>query len=104
MTYRDTVSLAGGVGAALAAGLAMWLLRGTLQIRSIPERMLEWSLLFLPLDVFETGLQQFGFSAKRYALYVAILIMVALLSWLGVHALRRGWSVPVLLATGIGLW
>ena len=48
-------------------------LRSTLQVRTVPERVLEWMLLFVPLDVFEAGLRRFGFDAKRYALYGTIL-------------------------------
>ena len=66
--------------------------------------MLEWLLLFVPLDVFESTLQIFGFDAKRYALYFGILLTLALLAWLGAHALARGWPVPMLLGIGLGLW
>jgi DMSO/TMAO reductase YedYZ molybdopterin-dependent catalytic subunit len=96
--------LIGGLAATVAAGLAMWLIRMTLQVRSIPERMLEWSLLFVPLDVFESALQQFGFSAKRYALYLSIVVMLAALTWIGAFALRRAWSTTALFGLGIGLW
>src|SRR6266851_3256300 len=95
---------AGGFAAAVAAGLAMWLIRAVLQIRSIPERLLEWLLLFVPLDVFESALQRFGFSAKVYSLYLAVAIMLGLLAWLGAVALRRRWPVLVLLGLGLGLW
>ena len=94
----------GGLAAAVAAGLAMWLIRAVLQIRSIPERLLEWLLLFVPLDVFESALQRFGFSAKVYSLYLAVTIMLGLLAWLGAVALRRRWPVLVLLGLGLGLW
>jgi DMSO/TMAO reductase YedYZ molybdopterin-dependent catalytic subunit len=82
----------------------MWLIRVTLQVRSIPERVLEWSLLFVPLDVFESALQRFGFSAKRYALYLGVALMLAVLTWLGAFALRRGLSTQGLLGLGIGVW
>src|SRR5437660_1536132 len=95
---------AGGFAAAVAAGLAMWLIRTVLQIRSIPERVLEWLLLFVPLDVFESALQRFGFSAKIYSLYLAVAIMLGLLTWLGAVALRRRWPVLILLGIGVGLW
>ncbi|MCA1645361.1 MAG: molybdopterin-dependent oxidoreductase [Chloroflexi bacterium] len=94
----------GAAAAAAAAGLVMWLIRVTLQVRSIPERLLEWLLLFVPLDVFESALQRFGFSSKVYALYLAILIMLGLLACLGAVALRRGWPVLSLLGIGVGLW
>ncbi|HET6315113.1 MAG TPA: hypothetical protein VFG86_01550, partial [Chloroflexota bacterium] len=76
------VMLLGGFAAAIATGMGMWLLRSTLQVRTVPERLLEWVLLFVPLDVFEATLQRFGFSAKRYALFLGIVIMLGLLTWL----------------------
>jgi DMSO/TMAO reductase YedYZ molybdopterin-dependent catalytic subunit len=94
----------GGFAAALAAGLVMWLIRASLQVRSIPERVLEWLLLFVPLDLFESALQQFGFSAKVYALYLAIVIMLGVLTWFGAAALRRRWPLLALLGIGVGLW
>jgi len=94
----------GGFAAALAAGLVMWVFRATLQVRSIPERVLEWLLLFVPLDLFESTLQRFGFSAKVYALYLAVAIMLGVLTWLGAIALRRRWPVLALLGLGVGLW
>lgn len=97
-------TVVGGLAAALAAGLAMWLLRFVLQVRSVPERLFEWLLLFVPLDVFESGLQRFGFSAKSYALDLSIVVMLGLLAWLGVEALRRDWSIRALLGLGVGLW
>jgi DMSO/TMAO reductase YedYZ molybdopterin-dependent catalytic subunit len=101
---HDWVALGGGFAAAVAAGVAMWLLRSTLQVRSIPERLLEWGLLFVPLDVFEGLLQRFGFSAKRYALFFGIAVMLGALTWLGLYVLRRRWSLPALLSVGVGLW
>jgi DMSO/TMAO reductase YedYZ molybdopterin-dependent catalytic subunit len=98
------ICLAGGVAAATVAGLAMLVLRSTLQVRSVPERVLEWLLLFVPLDLFESALQRFGFSAKRYALFLAVAIMLGLLTWLGYVALKRRWSLVVLIALGLGLW
>jgi DMSO/TMAO reductase YedYZ molybdopterin-dependent catalytic subunit len=94
----------GGFVSALAAGLAMWLMRAMLQVRSIPERLLEWLLLFVPLDVFESALQRFGFNAKVYSLYLAVAILLGLLTWLGAVALRRRWPVLVLFGLGLGLW
>jgi DMSO/TMAO reductase YedYZ molybdopterin-dependent catalytic subunit len=101
---QDMLFWAGGLAAALSAGLAMWLFRSMLQVRSAPERVLEWLLLFVPLDLFESLLQRFGFSAKSYALYLAILLMLAVLAWLGAVALRRGWSLGTLAGLGLGMW
>ena len=62
------VSLGGGLAAAGVAWAAMRLLRATLQVRTVPERLMEWLLLLVPLDLFEAGLRRFGFAAKQYAL------------------------------------
>ena len=68
-------ALLGGAVAAAAGGLTMLLLRSAVQVRTLPERLLEWLLLYVPLDLFEKGLQQFGFDAKRYALYAATMVL-----------------------------
>jgi DMSO/TMAO reductase YedYZ molybdopterin-dependent catalytic subunit len=82
----------------------MALLRSTLQVRTVPERLLEWVLLLVPPWLVEASLQRFGFDAKRYALYVAILTTLATLTALGTLVLRRGWPGYALLLFGIGLW
>jgi len=101
---QGPLSLGAGIAAALAAGLVMLVLRSWLQVRSVPERLLEWVLLFVPLDVFEAALQEFGFSAKRYALYLGILVTLSVLAGIGAVALQRRWGLPVLLGIGLGLW
>src|SRR5256885_16858874 len=56
----------------LASGVALVLqsvLRDAWQIRTLPERVMEWLLLFVPLDLFERGVQQLGGDAKEVALY-----------------------------------
>ncbi len=98
------VSLVGGLVASAAAGAGMAFLRWTFQVRTIPERLMEWLLLFIPPDLFEAGIQRFGFEAKRYALYGAAAGVLLLLAVLGAIVLRRGWSKPVILALGVGLW
>jgi DMSO/TMAO reductase YedYZ molybdopterin-dependent catalytic subunit len=98
------VALAGGAAAAVAAGLVMALLRWTLVVRTIPERVIEWLLLFVPPDQFEAALQRFGFDAKRYALYAAIAGTLLLLAALGAFALRRRWPTWAILGLGLGLW
>ena len=92
----------GGLLAAVAAELVLLVLRATLQVRSVPERVLEWLLLFVPLDVFEAGLRRFGFDAKRYALYGAVLGTLVVLAALGAVALRRRWSVAGPAGAGAG--
>jgi DMSO/TMAO reductase YedYZ molybdopterin-dependent catalytic subunit len=98
------LELLGGIAAAGITGLVLLVLRSTLQVRTVPERILEWMLLFVPLDVFEAGLRRFGFDAKRYALYGTILGSLVLLAALGALALRRRWPLGALLGLGAGLW
>src|SRR5919204_6062428 len=95
--------LAGTAAAAAAAGI-MALLRWTLQVRTVPERLLEAALLVVPPGLFEAALQRFGFDAKRYALAAAILATLVVLAALGAVVLGRGWPDHMLLALGIGLW
>src|SRR5687768_15652459 len=104
MPSHLVVSLAGGAAAAMTAGLSMAILRWTLVVRTIPERVLEWSLLFIPPDQFEAALLRFGFEAKLYALYAAVGGLLLLLAALGAFALWRRWSARAILALGIGLW
>jgi DMSO/TMAO reductase YedYZ molybdopterin-dependent catalytic subunit len=93
--------------ACLASGAAMLLqtlLRSTWQVRSLPERVEEWLLLFVPLDVFELGLARFGADAKELALagtFVGMAALLVVIASLVVHAGWHGWS---LLSLGLGLW
>jgi DMSO/TMAO reductase YedYZ molybdopterin-dependent catalytic subunit len=80
------------------------LLRDLWQIRGLPERVMEWLLLFVPLDLFERALQRFGASAKEVGLFFTILGMGALLLLIGTFALRAGWSSWRLLGVGWVLW
>src|ERR671928_138325 len=100
---RRTAAL-GGLFAALMVGMGMLLLRYTLQVRSVPERLMEWLLLFLPPGVFEATLQRFGFDAKRYALDAAVLLNIPLFGLFGYWLLRRRSSWLTLAAVGVGLW
>lgn len=93
--------------ACVASGAAMLLqnvLRGVWQIRTLPERVEEWLLLFVPLDLFEQGLARFGADAKELALTGTFIGMAVLLVVIGVLAIRAGWRGWSLLALGLGLW
>jgi DMSO/TMAO reductase YedYZ molybdopterin-dependent catalytic subunit len=79
-------------------------LRDTWQIRTLPERVEEWLLLFVPLDLFERGLAQFGADAKVLALLAIQAGMIVLLFGIGLATLRAGWSSWRLLCVGLGLW
>jgi DMSO/TMAO reductase YedYZ molybdopterin-dependent catalytic subunit len=97
-------SLVVGVVATFVALRLQVVLRDVWQIRSLPERVMEWLLLFVPLDVFERGLQRFGASAKEFALLGTLLGMALVLLGLATWAVRAGWSSWRLLALGLGLW
>src|SRR5882762_8126511 len=91
----------------LASGIALVLqsvLRDVWQIRTLPERVMEWLLLFVPLDLFERGVQQFGGDAKELALYGTVVGMAALLAVLAAVALHGGWSSWRLLGLSLLLW
>ena len=97
-------ALLGGISAAFVFGAGMLLLRSTAGVRSVPERMMEWLLLFVPTSVFEAMLQRFGFDAKRYGLDAAVLLILAVCALLGCYVLRRGWSVLAIALLGPGMW
>jgi DMSO/TMAO reductase YedYZ molybdopterin-dependent catalytic subunit len=82
----------------------MLLLRSTIGVRSIPERLMEWLLLFVPPGLFEAMLLQFGFDAKRYGLDAAVVAILALLTWLGYEALHRRWRLVILVGMGPAVW
>ena len=91
----------------LASGVALVLqsvLRDAWQIRTLPERVMEWLLLFVPLDLFERGVQQLGADAKEVALYGTVVGMAVLLAVLGAVVLRAGWSSWRLLGLSVLLW
>jgi hypothetical protein len=75
--------IAGGVSASLAAGAVMLLMQLTVHVRTVPERVLEAVLLVTPPDLFEAGLQRYGFDAKRYALSATAIATLLLLAGLG---------------------
>jgi hypothetical protein len=91
----------------IATIAAMWvqsLARDLWQIRSLPERVMKRVLLFVPLDLFEHGLQQLGPSAKEYALIENMLGMALTLLLIGYVLLRAGVSGAVVLSAAGGLW
>jgi DMSO/TMAO reductase YedYZ molybdopterin-dependent catalytic subunit len=87
-----------------AAFILQTLLRDIWQIRTLPERVMEWLLLFVPLDLFERGLGQLGSNAKEVALVGTITGMLALLVAIGVVVLRAGWTSWSLVGLGLGMW
>jgi DMSO/TMAO reductase YedYZ molybdopterin-dependent catalytic subunit len=90
--------------ATLVAMLLQNVVRDTWQIRTLPERVMEWLLLFVPLDLFERGLARYGADAKEIALTGTVLGMALVLFLIGLLALRTGWSGWRLLGLGAGLW
>jgi DMSO/TMAO reductase YedYZ molybdopterin-dependent catalytic subunit len=98
------IAVLGGSLASAAAGVVMLALRSSLQVRSLPERLLEWVLLFVPLDVFEAGILRLGTDAKRYALGLATLVLLLTFAALAAGALHRRWTSRQLLALGLAVW
>ena len=97
-------AVVGGLVAALVVAGSTLLLRSTLQVRSVPERLVEWLLLFVPPSLFEAVLQRLGFDAKHYALYLTTIAIFGLFAWLGCVVLRRGWSPAVICLVGVSVW
>ena len=95
------------VWSALAATVAMALsfaLRAAFQVRTLPERMMEWLLLYVPIDAFASGIQSLGPQAKVLALYGSAAVMTAALVGLGVLSLWRRWSPPAVLGMAAALF
>jgi DMSO/TMAO reductase YedYZ molybdopterin-dependent catalytic subunit len=91
----------------VASGVAMLvqnMVRSVWQVRSLPERVEEWTLLFVPLDLFEQGLARFGADAKELALTATVIGMALVLALIGTLAIHAGWRSRTLLALGVGLW
>jgi DMSO/TMAO reductase YedYZ molybdopterin-dependent catalytic subunit len=97
-------ALAVGCAASATALLLQNVLRSTWQIRTLPERIMEWLLLFVPLDLFEQGLARYGADAKEVALTGTVVGMFVVLAAVGTLAAYRAWRSSVLLALGLGMW
>ena len=93
-----------GCLASLAAMLLQNSIRGVWQVRSLPERVMEWLLLFIPLDLFERGLAQLGADAKVVALNGTIAGMAVLLAAIGALLIRANWGSTRLLGVGAVMW
>jgi DMSO/TMAO reductase YedYZ molybdopterin-dependent catalytic subunit len=91
------------LAAGAAVGLQFWL-RAAVQVRTLPERMTEWLLLYVPIDAFARGIQTLGPKAKVYALYGSAAVMTAALLGLGALALRRRWSPAAVLGLTAALF
>ncbi|MBV9170379.1 MAG: molybdopterin-dependent oxidoreductase [Chloroflexi bacterium] len=97
-------AIVGGVSASLVLGLGMLLFRSTAGVRTIPERVLEWLLLFVPPGLFEAILLRFGFDAKRYGLDAAVVLVLAAFAAVGYYVLRRRWSLQAIALLGVAVW
>jgi DMSO/TMAO reductase YedYZ molybdopterin-dependent catalytic subunit len=97
-------ALAVGCAATAVALVLQNMMRDVWQIRTLPERVMEWLLLFVPLDLFERGLGQLGSNAKEVGLVGTIAGISLLLVAIGTLALRAGWSSWWLLGLGLGMW
>jgi DMSO/TMAO reductase YedYZ molybdopterin-dependent catalytic subunit len=81
----------------LTIGLMFWA-RDHFQVRTLPERMLEYVLLFITPENFEKGLAALGEQAKVVGLYMATAIMGLILLGLGLVAIGRHWSAVTVAA------
>src|SRR5947209_16348073 len=97
-------ALAIGIAASLVAMVFQQGIRTAWQVRSLPERVMEWLLVFVPLDLFERGLQQFGGNAKDIALVGTLAAMAILLVAVGALTVRAALSGWLILLVGLGLW
>src|SRR4029077_8003702 len=66
LSWRNSIVF-GIPASAIAVALMFWA-RSAYQIRTLPERMMEWTLQFIPIAAFEQGIQTFGTGAKELAL------------------------------------
>jgi DMSO/TMAO reductase YedYZ molybdopterin-dependent catalytic subunit len=82
----------------------MAFLRSSLQVRTIAERVMEASLLFVPPEAFGAGIQRFGFDAKRYALYASVAGILVVLAAIGTIALRQRWRLRAIVGVSLILW
>jgi DMSO/TMAO reductase YedYZ molybdopterin-dependent catalytic subunit len=90
------------VGSALVLLLMGWA-RSALQIRTLPERIMETSLLVIPPDQFEAAIEKYGPMAKDFALIGTDIIMFLVLFAIGLFAARR-LRPGGLLVLGLALW
>ena len=90
------------VGSGLVLLLMSWA-RSALQIRTLPERLMETFLLVIPPDQFEAAIEKYGPMAKDFALIGAYLVMFLALFAIGLFAARRLRPVG-LLVLGLALW
>jgi DMSO/TMAO reductase YedYZ molybdopterin-dependent catalytic subunit len=93
-----------GVVACAVAMLFQQVIRVAWQVRSLPERIMEWLLLFVPLDLFERGLQQFGGGAKDIVLIGTFIGMAIVLILVGSFAVRNALDAWLILLVGFGVW
>jgi DMSO/TMAO reductase YedYZ molybdopterin-dependent catalytic subunit len=105
MSRRSWIySLVVGCVASETAVVLQNLLRETWQIRTLPERVMEWLLIFIPLDLFERALGELGSNAKEVGLATTFVGMALLLVAIGALALRANWRALQLLGLGLGMW
>lgn len=95
--------LVSGYACAIAL-LLMWWSRQALQVRTLPERLMEWSTSLLSPALFEGAIDRFGPLAKDIALVNAWLGLAVVLLGLGVLMLRSVREPIAYLALGGALW
>src|SRR5579859_1202273 len=101
------IRLAAVVASLAASGLALALMfaaRSALQVRTLPERIMEAVLLLVPPDQFEGAIEKYGPAAKEYALYGTTAVMAIALVVIALLALRFMSRPGGLLLLGVALW
>src|SRR5579883_2916570 len=104
MARRWALAVGASVAASALAVLLMFWARSALQIRTLPERIMESVLLLVPPDQFEGAIEKYGPAAKEYALYGTTAAMLLALIAIGLLAHRFVRRPAWLLAVGVGLW
>ncbi len=93
--------------AAVASALPLVLMlvaRSTVQLRTLPERLMETFLLVIPPDQFEAAIEKYGPMAKDYALIGTNLGMFIALFAIALFVLTRNLPTTAVLLLGCGLW
>lgn len=96
-------TMASAYASGIALGLMFWA-RQALQIRTLPERLMEAVLRVVPPAQFEASIERFGPAGKDYALYATTAGVFLALVIVGMLALRFTRRPAGLLALGLLLY
>ena len=91
-------AVAAGLASGAAIGLMYWA-RLALQLRTLPERLMETFLLVIPPDQFEAAIEKFGPMAKDFALigsYVVTFLVLVAVALVALRFVRPGATLLLL--------